>query len=268
MFEIPSYLAQKYFTGALGDYCAKNNFMSEDYALRLGLSIDREQKSQVKLGSGNTVSTAGIATTSFQFQDESQLYSLTFHLLPKCIFNVILGKPFLKATSTFSALSHFTRRVKKRVLNSISQHHLLFLGDSAPRFQGLINGLPQDALADSGAKVMIMDEDHAWSLGLSINTGTEHRTKLRFADNSTAYTSGIIRGVSWEFGQEGDGQQHLLDFHALKHAPANVILSDTFLFGTEAFSRHNCYLVDQDVDDEETYFFAIDIDMSRPSLRK
>jgi hypothetical protein len=268
-FEIPSYLAQKHLTGALGDYCAKHNFMREDYALELGLSIDCEDKSQVAIGSGKNVSTAGTVKTSFRFQDEPQSYSLTFHLLPNCIHNVILGKPFLKATRTFSVVSHFARRVKSKIMDDIGQHHLLYLGESAPRFQGMINGTSQDALADSGAKVMIIDEDYALSLGLSIKTGKRNETTLRFADNSTANTSGMIYGVSWEFGPGGDGDHHNLNFHVLKNAPASVILSDTFLFGTEAFSRYNRYLVDDDDDDDdEAYFFAVDIDMNGPSYRK
>jgi hypothetical protein len=227
-FEIPSYLAQKHLTGALGDYCAKHNFMRENYALKLGLTIDCEDKRQVAIGSGKNISTAGTVKTSFRFQDEPQSYSLTFHLLPNCIHNVILGKPFLKATRTFSVVSHFARRVKSKIMDDIGQHHLLYLGESAPRFQGMINGTSQDALADSGAKVMIMDEDYALSLGLSIKTGKRNETTLRFADNSTANTSGMIYGVSWEFGPGGNGDQHNLDFHVLKNAPASVILSDTF----------------------------------------
>jgi hypothetical protein len=268
VFEIPSYLDQKHLTNALGDYCAKFNFMREDYALRLGLRIDRHQTRKVTIGSGKAISTAGTATTTFRFQDKNESYPLIFHLLPNCIHNVILGKSFLKATSTFSNLKHFVGRVRQRIMKGITQHHLLYLGDSAPRFQGLINGISQEALADSGAKVMIMDEDYARNIGLYINSGSEHRTKLRFADNSTAYTSGIIHGVEWEFGLGEHSNRHFLDFYVLKNAPANVILSDTFLFGTEAFSQYNCYLVDDDDDDDDVFFFAIDIDTSHLNQRE
>jgi hypothetical protein len=265
IFEIPSYLNQNHHTNALGDYCAKFNFMREDYAHRLGLLIDRHQTHKVIIGSGKTTSTTGTAITTFRFQGESQSYPLTFHLLPNCIHNVILGKPFLKATRTFSNLIHFASRVKQRIMKGITQHHLFYLGDSTPRFQGLINGIPQEALADSGAKVMIMDEDYARSIGLYINSGSEHRIKLRFADNSTAYTSGMTHDVEWEFGFGEHSDPHLLDFYVLKNAPANVILSDMFLFGTKAFSQYDCYLVDDDDEDDDGYdvfFFAIDIDNS------
>jgi hypothetical protein len=271
VFEIPSYLNQNHLTNSLGDYCARFNFMREDYAHRLGLRIDRHQTHKVMIGSGKTTSTAGTAITTFRFQDESESYPLTFHLLPNCIHNVILGKPFLKATRTFSNLIHFASRVKQRIMKGITQHHLLYLGDSTPRFQGLVNGIPQEALADSGAKVMVMDEDYARSIGLYINSDSEHRIKLRFADNSTAYTSGMTHGVEWKFGFGDHNNPHLLDFYVLKNAPANVILSDMFLFGTKAFSQYECYLVDDDDDDDDGYdvfFFAIDIDNSHLNRRE
>lgn len=174
---------------------------------------------------------------------------------------MILGKAFLKATSTFSNLANRARRVTMRILKGIKQRHFLFSGDTAPCFIGLVNGTPQDALADSGAKVLVMDEDYAQSMGLVINRDWKHRTKLQFVDQSTAYTSGMTYGVSLEFGSGGKGKRHMLDFHILKNAPANVILSDTFLFDTEAYAQYDCFLVDDDDDDtdENGYFFAIDV---------
>ncbi|KAF2006682.1 hypothetical protein P154DRAFT_413347, partial [Amniculicola lignicola CBS 123094] len=259
VFEIPSVLGKGHFTDALGDYCAKSNFMREEYAVRLGLSINRQDTSDVVVGSGKKVTTAGTTETLFRFKDENKSYSLKFHLLPSCLHNVILGRSFIKFTRTFSSMGNKLRRVKERVLNSVS-HHFLYLGESAPRFEGLIHGVPGDALADSGAKVLVMDEAYARSRGFPIATGFQHRTKLRFADDSVAYTSGITYGVQWEFGPGGKSEQYSLDFHILKNAPANVILSDTFLFDTHAYSEYDCYLIDDDDDDDDAFFFAIDID--------
>jgi len=125
-----------------------------------------------------------------------------------------------------------------------------------PGFKGILNGKPEFGLADSGAKVMVMDEDYARSLNLPINS--DERTKLVFADGSTAKTSGMVYGVEWEFGHEVRNQNHKLDFHILRNAPANVILSDSFLSGTDAYSKYDCFLVDDDDEDDEAYFFAID----------
>jgi hypothetical protein len=240
--------------------------MKEAYANKLRLDIDRSQSSEVTIGSGKKVVTTGVAKTSFRFKDEAEEYTLIFHILPSCIHNVILGKGFLKATNTFSNLANKARRIKERILDGITHRHLLYLGDSAPRFGGLINGAPEEALADSGAKVLVMDEDYAMSIGLSVEKGRKHRTRLKFADNSTAYTSGTTYGVEWEFGHGGGASDRfLLDFHVLKNAPANVILSDEFLFGTDAFIEYECFLVDEDDEDDDAFFFAIDVDANHPT---
>ncbi|KAK2761715.1 hypothetical protein FQN54_001543 [Arachnomyces sp. PD_36] len=261
IFEIPGILGQKHPTNALGDYCAKRNFMKKGHAVHLGLPIDRTKRIAITIGSGKQITTIGTTQATFRFYGETQSYPLLFHIIPSCIHDVILGKAFLKATNTFSSVTKFARRVKRRVLEGIKQRHFLYLGDSAPRFSGLINGLQQDALADSGAKISIMDEEFALSVGIPISRGSEHRTTLRYADCSTVETSGMAYGVEWEFGRSGWGKKFLLDLHILKNAPARVILSDGFLFRNQAFSQYNCYLVDDEEEDEDAYCFAIDLDV-------
>jgi gag-polyprotein putative aspartyl protease len=271
IFEIPALLAG-HSTKALGDYGAKKNFIKEEVAIRLRLPINRDLVCKVTVGSGKPVTTTGAVTAPFRFKGEHDVHDLKFHLLPDCIHDVILGKPFLKLTETFSKLSNFYRRVKERVVKGISQFHLLYLGASSPMFEGSVNGQPQAALADSGSKVLVMDEAYARSTGVSIQTGHEHQTRLTYADNSTADTSGMAYGVEWRFGRDGEfTSPYQLNFHILKNAPANVILCDTFLYDNEAFSRYNYYLVDNDDDyegeDDESHCFAIDIDRRKKRMQ-
>ncbi|RYP51148.1 hypothetical protein DL768_003495 [Monosporascus sp. mg162] len=272
LFEIPGLLAN-HFTNALGDYGAKKNFIKEEYAVSLGLPVNRDVVCKVTVGNGKTVSTTGAVTAPFRFSGERHRHDIKFHLLPDCIHDVILGKSFLKLTETFTNLFNFSRRVKERVVRGISQFHLLYLGTSSPMFEGSINGRPQTALADSGAKVLVMDEAYARSIGASIHTGANHRTSLKFADNSIANTSGMAYEVEWRFGRNGEfTSPYWLNFHILKNAPANVILCDTFLFDNEAFSRYRDYLVDNDDDhedgDDKSHCFAIDIDRKKKRVQK
>jgi predicted aspartyl protease len=267
IFEIPGLLA-KHSTKALGDYGAKENFINEEYALRLGLPINRDIACKVTVGSGNTVMATGAVAAPFRFEGEHDVHNLKFHLLPNCIHDVILGKSFLKFTETFSKLSSFYRRVKERVTKGVSQFHLLYVGASSPMFEGSVNGQPQTALADSGAKVLVMDEAYARGTGVSIQTGHEHRTRLTFADNSAADTSGMAYGIEWRFGRDSEfTSPYQLNFHIPKNAPANVILCDTFLYDNGAFSQYHNYLVDSDDDyedgDDESHCFAIDTDRSK-----
>jgi len=260
VFEIPSVIASRHMANVLGDLCAKKNFMKTAYAERLGLEINRGSIFTVSIGSGKQIKTSGMVETSFRFRDEPGIYSLVFHLIPDCIHDVILGKRFLKATQTFSSLANRARRVVKRIVHGLTPRDCLYLGDAAPRFTGLLKGQTQEALADSGCKILIMDECYARSVGLAIVNDAHHRIKLRFADGSTAMTSGMTCGVDWQFGPEKDSEKHPLDFYILRDAPAPVILNDTFLFQTNAFSEFDCYLVDEDDEDEEAYFFGINVD--------
>ncbi|KAH3995783.1 hypothetical protein HBI56_105480 [Parastagonospora nodorum] len=262
VFEIPATIASDHQTNALGDFCAKRNFMKTAHALLLGLRIDWEDICTIRVGSGKQIKTSGSVVTSFRFRYEFKKYTLKFDLLPDCVHDVILGKSFLKATKTFSSLANCASRVVKRIIMGLKSFRCLYLGDAAPMFKGFVNGVEQQALADSGSKVLIMDEGYAESFGLPITRTSETRIKLRFADNTVAKTSGMTHGVRWRFGNGLDGEEYSLDFHVLKNAPAAVILSDEFLFGVNAFAEYDCYLTDDGDEDEEAYLFAIDIDNS------
>lgn len=266
LFEIPATIASDHRTNALGDYCARINCMKTAYAKCLGLYINSEDNCTVRVGNGKEIETSESAETTFRFRGESGSYKLKFYLLPNCVHDVILEKSFLKVTQTFSSVANYARRVAKRIVTGLESFNYLYLGDFAPTFKGLLNGVEQQALAYSGSKVLIMDEGYAESLGLPINRRLETQVKLRFADNAVANNSGITRGVRWRFGHGWDGEEFSLDFHILKNAPAAVILNDEFLFGTNTFAEYDCYLTDDDHEDEDAYFFAIDIEDSDASL--
>ncbi|KAF2689349.1 hypothetical protein K458DRAFT_462285 [Lentithecium fluviatile CBS 122367] len=169
--------------------------MRATYAAELGLNVNHGSARDVAIGSGKRVRTLDTVHSTFQFANEPSRHELEFHILPSCVHNVILGKTFLKATRTLSSVTKFARRVKKRLLEWINRRRLLFLGESAPKFTGFINGRAGDALADSGSSMLVMDEEYARNLGLHIHVGEEYRTRLLFADGSKAYTSGMTRGA-------------------------------------------------------------------------
>jgi hypothetical protein len=263
VFEIPSIIAHEHSANALGDFCAKKNFMRESYAVLLGLMINEEDRIVVTIGSGMELFTTGTVTTPFRFKDEPEVYSLTFYLLPNCIHDIILGKHFLKTTNTFSFLTNRTGRVIRKLIQGISHNDVLYLGSTAPRFTGILSGRVEEALADTGSRVLIMDEDYARLAGIPILTGADHTTVLRFADGSTALTSGMTYGIKWDFGLDTGGAEHTLDFHILKNAPAAVILSDEFLFETNAFAEFEFCLIDEDDDEDgNAHFFVIDRDLT------
>ncbi|KAJ5905201.1 uncharacterized protein N7473_002117 [Penicillium subrubescens] len=117
-----------------------------------------------------------------------------------------------------------------------------------------------------------MSETYARQIGVKIETGHRHRRRVIFADNSVAETVGMAYNVEWRFGYLGyPDPVHQLDFRILRDSPADVILSDAFLFDNEVFSKYQHLLIDDDEEfedeDTETYFFAIDIDKRQDQLQ-
>ena len=188
---------------------------------------------------------------------------MLFHILPNIVQDLVLGKKFLTVTETFRSKANRLRRVKEVFIKNLKQFHLLYLGDNGPRFTRLLNGKPAKALADTGSNVLVMDEAYAHALRLPILRGPQHRNRLVFADGSTRTTTGMTCNVEWRFGGLEESP-HFLDFHILEDAPAPIILSDYFLFATEAYEEYECYLTDEDTEDDEDdiYFYCIKHDSS------
>ncbi|OSS52889.1 hypothetical protein B5807_01925 [Epicoccum nigrum] len=260
--NIPEKLAGNLEIDAFGDTGAMYNFMDEEYAKsQADFVINRNQTERITFGNGKMVTTTGTTKTTFQFPGEKEIYTRVFHLLPKCHHNVILGNRFLEMTKTFTNNLNRLRRVVTRVSSRPKTQNFFYIGGSGPTFLGQVNGHWQLALADTGAKLLIMDEDYARERNLTIKTGPQNRTMLQFADQTTAMTSGMVHGVSWQYS--GGRKTYMLDFHVLKNAPADVILSDDFLLGddTNAFEDYAYCIFDEEGDDDAGCFM-IDIDYS------
>jgi predicted aspartyl protease len=236
---------------ALPDTGAKYNFMKESHAKRLGLPIQRGTTHSITITKAKTIKTVGVVVAPFTFQGETESHLLKFHLLQDCVHDVILGKAFLKVTKTFSNIILKARRVITNFTRGLATLRLNYLGDSAPRFTGLLNGRIHQALGDTGAQGLFMSEAFARSNGFLIVDDPGNTMTVQYADGSTATTMGMTYGINWEYGLGGRSMKHVLDFYILKDAPADIILSDDFLHGTEAFAAYDCYLIDVDDEDED-----------------
>jgi predicted aspartyl protease len=258
---IPGFLGNA-IVKALPDTGAKFNFMTESYAKRLRLPVQHEITRSITVTNTKIIRTAGVVVAPFTFQSETEPYLLKFHLLKDCVHDVILGKAFLKATKTFSNIALKAKRVVTNFTRGLATLRLNYLGDSAPRFTGLLNGRIHQALGDTGAQGLFMSEAFAQANGFSIVDDPDNIMTVQYADGSTATTIGMTYGINWEYGIGGRSMKHVLDFHILRDAPADVILSDDFLYDTEAFAAYDCYLVDVDDEDgdneeDQGYLFAI-----------
>lgn len=83
-FEIPGIIgalkepSASESTNAVGDSCAKTNFMEKSFARRIDLTIQQESISEVLIGNGKTVLTSGSAEALFRFKSDPKVYLLTF----------------------------------------------------------------------------------------------------------------------------------------------------------------------------------------------
>lgn len=150
--------------------------MDEEFAMRQeGLVIDHSKTEQLKMGYGTRVTTTGTEKTPFQFLKEGKEHEEVLHLLPNCEYQVILGYKFLRLTKT---LTHYTAHMVKRAVAGF-RYKLCYLGGSGPTFRGLLNDQLQYALADTGASVMIMDEETPQPTSSSVRTSLWTTTRTR-----------------------------------------------------------------------------------------
>jgi hypothetical protein len=154
------------------------------------LSIQHNKTYLVTITKNYNVTIIETAKVCFSFTSKKEQYIVIFYFLLDYLYNVILENIFLKVTKI---LILFTSRIKKRVVENLLQYNILYFGESALRFIDYLNSCLQKALADTEAKVLIIDKNYARSIGLQIDR--TRKVKLCFSNNSTAYTSSITYSV-------------------------------------------------------------------------
>jgi hypothetical protein len=123
---------------AFPDSGSSEDIISYDFVKRHKFPLDASATSKLRLPNGRSIRSIGKVTLPFKFADEPTVYNRVFTVLRGCIQDVILGKAFLEATSTFTKFMH---RVKKRHVKVISRlNRLCFVGASDQRVYGSVNG--------------------------------------------------------------------------------------------------------------------------------
>ena len=89
-----------------------------------------------------------------------ETFKLNFHVLPNCIYDVILGRPFLTITET---LSKYRRRFTECVFSMFNVLRFGFLGDTRQVLEGSLGETQADkhsvlAGLDTGAECNVMSE--------------------------------------------------------------------------------------------------------------
>ncbi|KAI0467135.1 hypothetical protein F4859DRAFT_277292 [Xylaria cf. heliscus] len=264
---------------ALADTGANVNAMSKDEADRLGLVSEPGTAGKtIRLPSGKICLSLGTASFCFGFDGEVAVHHLRCNIVEKLEYSMILCYDFLRKTETLTRF--FKERIKEVARSGLRRFSLCLLDDYAKhnevraRMDGFINGVPTRAVPDTGSGIMAVSASYARRLGLTIDT--TRRTKVTFADGSSATTSGIVK-AAWTFlppdpqtelrvclddgGQvastdgrkrsvgadneeEGSQDEDRWDYeweyewHVIEDLPVDVILSLDFIKYHDVFSRH------------------------------
>ena len=215
---------------AFPDSGAGENFMSAPYALKHHFRIAGTGSKTFRTPRGHHIRSLGTTQLDFCFRNETEQHCLEFHVLPKCVHDVVLGDAFLRLTETFT---HFTRRIGRKLCQVMSCRTCL-LGSPQHYISGWLNDQLVDALPDTGSDVMLMSKEYALRRGLVVDRSKQHQRVLEFADGSTATTYGLVKDVRWESLGSSKSQW---DFYVLEGLHCDALLGADFLFETNAFSN-------------------------------
>jgi hypothetical protein len=222
------------------------DIMSYDYAKRNHFKINSSTKGKLRTARGAMVNTLGTVSQPIRFAEESETYMREFHVLPKCVHDIILGSPFLRLTQTFTKFRH---RVVNKLRGLSPRHRVCFTGSSQQMLAGWANGRPVLALPDTGSDICLMSAQYARERGYRVDTDPRYRQLLEFVDGSTAETLGRVEGFQWEF-DKSDIQLHTPEIHVLEGLQTDLLLGYDFLMETDAFSTHEELFVDIEPHDE------------------
>lgn len=215
---------------AIADTGSQKNVISASYAAKLGLRIEN-LPSSFTLGNSRRLNSIGTVSLRWSFAETpEEAVSIICHVLPRCIYDLILGNGFLTATET---MSRFRHRLTLCLFPVASQHATFaFLGETCQRLEGVLAGKYNVlAVPDSGAERNVMDLQYAIDHGFKIKEETENRNWLQFADGSYEETIGQVDSY-WEFAT---GTQIPVTFEILENCCSDVVI------GEEVLTRHNVF---------------------------
>ncbi|KAI1350810.1 hypothetical protein F5Y01DRAFT_139962 [Xylaria sp. FL0043] len=265
---------------ALADTGANINAISKDDADRIGISPEPGTAGKtIRLPSGKTCLSLGTTNFNFSFDGEQTVHSIRCNVVEKLEYSMILCYDFLRKTETLTRF--FKTRIQEVARSSLRGFSLCLLDDTAvcdgikARMDGFINGTRARVVPDTGSGIMAVSASYARRLGLKVDTN--RRTRVTFADGSSAITSGIVK-AAWTFlppdsqselrpclddggkvmstdgkkrlvgsdsQKDDDSQNHdtwdyewEYEWHVIDDLPVDAILSLDFIKEHDIFNRH------------------------------
>lgn len=226
---------------ACGDTGSEFDIVSTSFAERNSIGITRDTKTrEYTLPDGQFGRFVGSVLLPFQFRGEQETYMREFQVLQGCVQDVILSRSFLSVTGT---LNRFRHRIVRTIFGKNGFNKLLSIGSAGRSLPGFLDGIPAKALADTGSDLNLVSETYAKSNGFAVDRHFASRRLVQFANGTRKKTHGVIRGVAWSFGDQGETPIQC-DFHVLEGQRYEVVLGAGFLYNNDIFSLHSAWTQD------------------------
>ncbi|KAL8706382.1 MAG: hypothetical protein Q9201_000527 [Fulgogasparrea decipioides] len=218
---------------ALADTGSRKNVISATYAESLGLKITGSP-CEFELGNSRKARSIGIVSVKWAFfENRKEAIPIVCHVLPNCIYDLILGNGFLTATQTLSKYRHRLTQCLFSVYNSFARSG--FLSESSQRLRGtLADAYDVIAIPDTGAERNVIDMDYALKMGLKVRKSGEYSEYLQFADGTYEKTEGCV-DTYWTFAS---GERIKVTFAVLRSCCSDIILGEDFLSEHNVFEEH------------------------------
>ncbi|KAI0410787.1 hypothetical protein F5X98DRAFT_384892 [Xylaria grammica] len=186
----------------LADSGSTINGISKGEADRIGAVVIPNTAGQpIRLPSGETCLSLGIATVEFNFEGEEKTFKLHCNIVESLEWAMIVCYDFLKMTETLTRF--FAERIKEispssmyRVPLSLAIEDNTVSDGSGARMQGFINSIRTTVVPDTASAIMAMSTSCADLHMLEIDT--TQRKNVTFVDGSTELTRGVVKST-WIF---------------------------------------------------------------------
>lgn len=250
---------------ALPDTGSSVDAISEHFAKQHGLEIIAAGAKSISLPGGSEVKSVGVVVGDFLFQNEAQVYRREFQVLKNSVYDLVLGRDFLRLTETLTKCRH---RIIEKIRPGIRKGRHLFLLDDSPEecLRCTVNGAEAVALPDTGSDLMVVSGEFARRNKFNVLHEEKYRQHVELINGSIIRTSGMVLNAELQFDvpdtapyldcdryleltdnlssilgkNKPRSTPHLTfvsDLHVIEDLPCDIILSSEFIFRNQIYSR-------------------------------
>ncbi|KAG4437977.1 hypothetical protein IFR05_006558 [Cadophora sp. M221] len=164
----------------IGDTGSEETIVSATRCHEMGWKI-KPSKKLMRLGNQGIMSSIGTVRIAVSFPDRPEDIVLVLaHVVKSFCFDILLGRPFLKATQTMETYIH---RFKRCFFPARNRWAFYRVGETKQRLHGLMedgNRIPFAALPDTGSRRNVMSAEWTLEQGLHLRTESENLGWITF----------------------------------------------------------------------------------------